>query len=88
MFERWQWYGSHIGYIIRFRFFTKDKSFMLLNTEQIKIYVRFNDVLDDLVKGIKVGDKERPNVRGDIESYYNRFITDREVQREVLSVLL
>lgn len=78
----------YIGYIIRFRFFTKDKSFMLLNTEQIKIYVRFNDVLDDLVKGIKVGDKERPKVRGDIESYYNRFITDREVQREVLSVLL
>lgn len=75
-----------ISYIIRFRFFAKDKSFMVLNMEQMSIYVKFDDVLADIAKGIKVGEVNAPKVRDDVESYYNRFISDRNVQREVLSV--
>lgn len=75
-----------ISYIIRFRFFTKDKSFILLNPEQMSMYVKFDDVLEDIANGIKVGAENVANVSDDVKSYYNRFIVDRCVKREVLSV--
>lgn len=76
----------YVGYIIRFRFFTENKSFMMLDAKQTSLYVKYGNVLEKIVNEIKVGTKYQGRVEADIYGFYERSINDREYKREILSI--
>lgn len=76
----------YISYITRLKFFTYQKSFILPSVSQLILYVRFTDVMTEISKTIKRADQTEDEIRQVMQTYYERFLNDRNVQREVLNI--
>ena len=74
----------YVSYIARLKFFTYQKSFILPSVNQLILFVRFADVINEISKIIKQNGQNENYVRESIEGYYKRFLDDRNLQREIL----
>ena len=74
----------YVSYIARLKFFTYQKSFILPSVNQLILFVRFADVINEISKIIKQNCKSEKDIRESIEGYYRRFLDDRNLQRELL----
>lgn len=75
----------YISYIASLKYFTYQKSFVLPSVNQLILFVRFADIINEISMTIKRDDKTKEKIRCDIESYYKRFLDDRQIKREILS---
>ena len=75
----------YVNYITSLKFFTYRKSFVWPSVNQLILFVRFADVINEMAKNIKMADKPEELIRRDIEKYYERFLKDRQSKREILS---
>lgn len=83
----------YLSYITRFEFFVQNKSFILPNNIQLDIFVKSNDVLDNMAKEMvsECGTKKKREankkvIMKELEKYYRRYLDDRRKEREVLFI--
>ena len=74
----------YVSYIARLKFFTYQKSFILPSVDQLILFVRFADIINEISKTIKTDYKTEDQLRNDMQSYYDRFLKDRKEKREIL----
>lgn len=76
----------YLSYITRFKFFADKKSFILPDTDKLFIYVLFDDVIKNIATKIHIDGVDEKSIEQEIETYFNRFLEDRNVLREILTI--